>query len=95
MTLMRIRQPSLKKRLLQRRPEIMNQKLRNLIWESEVRKNWAVNAQGLHDTYAGEIRNNMPRQPYADSVANHRARLERMLRESGMFVDPLVPSLPY
>ncbi len=89
MTIKRIRQPSLRQRLKQKKPEILESRMKNMIWEHEVRrKNWAANAQAQHDAYSAEIRNPMPRHAYAVGVENHRARLERMLREAGMFVDP-------
>ena len=89
MTLKRRRRPSLKERLKEKRPEILARRAANHIWETEVRwKNWAQNVQALHDQYAAELLNPMARPPFADSVVNHRARLERMLRQAGMFVDP-------
>ncbi len=95
MRLKRIRRPSLRQSLREKKPEILAQRMANHIWATEVRrKNWAANIQAEHDRYAAEMRNPRPRQPYADSVASHRARLERMLREAGMFVDPQV-GLPH
>ena len=89
MVLKRIRRPTLKQRLLERKPELLRQKVWNKLWEDEVRrKNWATNTQALHDTYASELMNPMPRAAYAVGVAHHRARLERILREAGVYVDP-------
>ena len=85
----RRRRPSLRQRLLERRPEILQRKQANRLWKEEVRKkNWAANAQALHDTYAGEIPNPMARALPMDGVAYHRARLERLLSEVAMFRDP-------
>ena len=89
MVLKRIHRPSLKQRLLERKPQIVGRKIWNKMWEDEVRrKNWATNTQALHDTYASELLNPMPRAAYAVGVAHHRARLERILREAGVYVDP-------
>ena len=85
----RIRRPSLRQRLLERRPEILQRKQANRLWEEEVRRTtWAANTQALHDTYASEILNPMARALPMGGVAYHRARLERLLNEASMFRDP-------
>ena len=87
----RIRRPSLRQRLLERRPEILQRKQANRLWEEEVRrKNWAANTQALHDTYASEILNPMARELPMGGVAYHRARLERLVNEASMFKDPFL-----
>ena len=85
----RIRRPSLRQRLRAQRPEILQTKQANRLWEEEVRrKNFAANAQALHDTYAGELLNPLARSLPMGGVAYHKARLERLLKEVGMFRDP-------
>ena len=85
----RIRRPSLRQRLQAQRPEILQTKQANRLWEEEVRrKNFAANAQALHDTYAGELLNPLARSLPMGGVAYHKARLERLLKEAGMFRDP-------
>ena len=89
MKLKRIRAPSLRKRILQQRPEFIAKKNERTIWEEEVRlKNWAANAQALHDTYAAELSNPMPRALPLGGMRYHKERLERLLREAEVFRDP-------
>ena len=85
----RIRRPSLRQRLRAQQPEILQKRQANRLWEEEVRKkNFAANAQALHDTYAGELLNPLARSLPMGGVAYHKARLERLLKEAGMFRDP-------
>ena len=86
----RIREPSLRKRLAQQRPEILERRQANRLWEEEVRrKNWAANAQALYDTYLGELVNPMARSMPMGGMAYHKARLERLLKEAEVFRDPM------
>ena len=86
---MRILKPSLRKRLEQQRTEILDKEKDRSIWQEEVRrKNWAANAQALHDTYAAELSNPMPRALPLGGMRYHKERLERLLREAAIFRDP-------
>ena len=86
----RIREPSLRQRLKQQQPEILQKKLDNRLWQEEVRrKNWAANAQALHDTYAAELLNPMARAMPLGGIRHHKQRLERLLKEAEVFRDPM------
>ena len=71
----RIRKPTLRQRLQQQRPEILEKKKEKSLWEEEVRrKNWAANAQALHDTYAAEVVNPMARAMPMGGIRHHKER---------------------
>ena len=86
----RIREPSLRQRLKQQRPEILEKRKERGIWQEEVRrKNWAANTQALHDTYASELLNPMARAMPMGGIEHHKRRLERLLKEAEVFRDPM------
>ena len=75
--------------LLDRKKEILNKRYFNQIWAQQVRRNyWVANTQNLHNTYVSEMVRHLPRQMPPGGLPGHRARLERMLREDGMWRDP-------
>ena len=86
----RIRKHTLRQRLQQQRPEILEKKKEKSLWEEEVRrKNWAANAQALYDTYASELLNPMARAMPMGGIEHHKRRLERLLKEAEVFRDPM------
>ena len=86
----RIRDSSLLKRLKQQRPEMMQKREDNRLWQEEVRrKNWAANAQALHDTYAAELLNPMARAMPMGGIRYHKERLVRLLKAAEVFRDPM------
>ena len=86
----RIREPTLRQRLKQQQPEILQKKLDNRLWREEVRrKNWAANTQALHDTYASELLNPMARAMPMGGIRYHKERLVRLLKAAEVFRDPM------
>ena len=86
----RIREPTLLKQLQQQRPEMQQKREDNRLWQEEVRrKNWAANAQALHDTYASELLNPMARAMPMGGIRYHKERLVRLLKAAEVFRDPM------